>query len=232
MKFFFKNILNWIFYLFICSFQLYGQLNSSIAVLSKVKGDVLVKSLDLSNKYLNVNPGYILKDGDHIKTEINSFAVLMYLDDKSMVKLKSGTSLIIRGERTGDGLKKNLDINNGSIKSIINKQKKGEFTVTSPTSVASVKGTSFWVITDPDQGDTFFNEEGLVEIKNLISGEIIDLIANQTGVSLLTGIINVSQTIQSEIPIDEDSEIKIPKELKIILSGPDQEQKILIIKYN
>jgi len=156
----------------------------------------------------------------------------MYLDDKSMVKLKSGTSLIIRGERTGDGLKKNLDINNGSIKSIINKQKKGEFTVTSPTSVASVKGTSFWVITDPDQGDTFFNEEGLVEIKNLISGEIIDLIANQTGVSLLTGIINVSQTIQSEIPIDEDSEIKIPKELKIILSGPDQEQKILIIKYN
>ena len=228
MKFFLNNI----FYLVLSSFLLLGQSNSSIAVISKVKGDVLVQSSYLSNKFLNVNPGYILKNGDYIKTEINSFAVLMYLDDKSMVKLKGGTSLVIKGLRSGDGLKKNLDINNGSIKSIINKQKKGEFTVTSPTSVASVKGTSFWIVTDPELGDTFFNEEGLVEVKNLVSGEIIDLIENQTAVSLISGMINVSQTIQSEIPIDEDLEIKVPKELKIILSGPDQEEKILIIKYN
>ncbi|MAI88710.1 MAG: hypothetical protein CMF98_06640 [Candidatus Marinimicrobia bacterium] len=215
--------------LFLC---LNSQPNSSIAVLSKVKGEVSVKNNSDFKDFIKVNPGYIFKDGDHVKTGINSFAVLIYLDDKSMVKLKSSTSLVINGIKDGNGINKNLNLNNGAIKSIINKQKKGEFKVTSPTSVASVKGTSFWSVTNFDQGDTFFNEEGIVEIKNLISGEIIDLLENQTGVSLSSGLINISQTIQSEIPIDEDSGENVPQELRIILTGPNQEQKILIIKYN
>jgi len=215
--------------LFIC---LNSQPNSSIAVLSKVKGEVSVKNNSDFKDFIKVNPGYIFKDGDHVKTGINSFAVLIYLDDKSMVKLKSSTSLVINGIKDGNGINKNLNLNNGAIKSIINKQKKGEFKVTSPTSVASVKGTSFWSVTNFDQGDTFFNEEGIVEIKNLISGEIIDLLENQTGVSLSSGLINISQTIQSDIPLDEDSGENVPQELRIILTGPNQEQKILIIKYN
>lgn len=215
--------------LFLC---LNSQPNSSIAVLSKVKGEVSVKNNSDFKDFIKVNPGYIFKDGDHVKTGINSFAVLIYLDDKSMVKLKSSTSLVINGIKDGNGINKNLNLNNGAIKSIINKQKKGEFKVTSPTSVASVKGTSFWSVTNFDQGDTFFNEEGIVEIKNLISGEIIDLLENQTGVSLSSGLINISQTIQSDIPIDEDSGENVPQELRIILTGPNQEQKILIIKYN
>ena len=215
--------------LFLC---LNSQPNSSIAVLSKAKGEVSVKNNSDFKDFIKVNPGYIFKDGDHVKTGINSFAVLIYLDDKSMVKLKSSTSLVINGIKDGNGINKNLNLNNGAIKSIINKQKKGEFKVTSPTSVASVKGTSFWSVTNINQGDTFFNEEGVVEIKNLISGEIIDLLENQTGVSLSSGLINISQTIQSEIPIDEDSGENVPQELRIILTGPNQEQKILIIKYN
>ena len=215
--------------LFLC---LNSQPNSSIAVLSKVKGEVSVKNNSDFRDFIKVNPGYIFKDGDHVKTGINSFAVLIYLDDKSMVKLKSSTSLVINGIKDENGINKNLNLNNGAIKSIINKQKKGEFKVTSPTSVASVKGTSFWSVTNFDQGDTFFNEEGIVEIKNLISGEIIDLLENQTGVSLSSGLINISQTIQSDIPLDEDSGENVPQELRIILTGPNQEQKILIIKYN
>ena len=209
--------------LFLC---LNSQPNSSIAVLSKVKGEVSVKNNSDFKDFIKVNPGYIFKDGDHVKTGINSFAVLIYLDDKSMVKLKSSTSLVINGIKDENGINKNLNLNNGAIKSIINKQKKGEFKVTSPTSVASVKGTSFWSVTNIDQGDTFFNEEGIVEIKNLISGEIIDLLENQTGVSLSSGLINISQTIQSDIPIDEDSGENVPQELRIILTGPKQEQKI------
>ena len=220
MKIFFINFV-------LLSFCLNSQPNSSIAVLSKAKGEVSVKNNSDFKDFIKVNPGYIFKDGDHVKTGINSFAVLIYLDDKSMVKLKSSTSLVINGIKDGNGINKNLNLNNGAIKSIINKQKKGEFKVTSPTSVASVKGTSFWSVTNINQGDTFFNEEGVVEIKNLISGEIIDLLENQTGVSLSSGLINISQTIQSEIPIDEDSGENVPQELRIILTGPNQEQKIL-----
>ena len=226
MKIFFINII------FLISVSLFAQNNPSIAVLSKVKGDVSVKNKDDNQEFFKVNPGHIFRDGDHVKTALNSFAVLIYLDDKSMVKLKGGTSLIINGVKDGNALNKNLNINNGSVKSIINKQKKGEFKVTSPTSVASVKGTSFWSVVNFEQGDTFFNEEGIVEIQNLASGEVVDLFANQTGVSTSSGLINISQTIQSEVPLDEDSNINVPQELRIILNGPNQQQKTLIIKYN
>ena len=95
-----------------------------------------------------------------------------------------------------------------------------------------IKGTSFWSVVNFEQGDTFFNEEGIVEIQNLASGEVVDLFANQKGVSTSSGIINISQTIQSEVPLDEDSAINVPQELRIILIGPNQQQKTLIIKYN
>ena len=43
------------------------------------------------------------------------------------------------------------------------------------------------------------------------------MLENQTGVSLSSGLINISQTIQSEIPIDEDSGENVPQELTLTL---------------
>ena len=45
-----------------------------------------------------------------------------------------------------------------------------------PTSVASVKGTRFWIDVNGKNGDLFHGLSGIVEIANNITGEKINLI--------------------------------------------------------
>ena len=213
---------------FVFSGTLFSQ---SVAVVTKVKGNVEVRHGDSGTSYNVAKAGELLKDEDFVRTGANAFAVLIYLDDKSMVKLKGNTNLSIRGKRTGKGLEKNLELTGGTVKAVVSKQRRGEFKITSPTSVASVKGTSFWVVTNSQTGDVVYNEEGVVQVTNLATGAIVDLLENQTGFSTPDGGLTVSTTIASDIPEDEDED-DVPKELRIIMTGPDGQEKVLIIKYN
>jgi len=218
--------------LWIVGFVFSGNLFSqSVAVVTKVKGNVEVRDGDSGASFNMVKAGELLSDEDFVRTGANAFAVLIYLDDKSMVKLKGNTNLSIRGKRTGKGLEKNLELTGGTVKAVVSKQRRGEFKITSPTSVASVKGTSFWIVTNSQTGDVVYNEEGVVQVTNLATGAIVDLLENQTGFSTPDGGLTVSTTIASDIPEDED-EGGVPKELRIIMTGPDGQEKVLIIKYN
>jgi len=213
---------------FVFSGTLFSQ---SVAVVTKVKGNVEVRHGDSGTSYNVAKAGELLKDEDFVRTGANAFAVLIYLDDKSMVKLKGNTNLSIRGKRTGKGLEKNLELTGGTVKAVVSKQRRGEFKITSPTSVASVKGTSFWIVTNTQTGDVVYIEEGVVQVTNLATGAIVDLLENQTGFSTPDGGLTVSTTIASDIPEDEDED-DVPKELRIIMTGPDGQEKVLIIKYN
>ena len=206
--------------------------SQSVAVVTKVKGNVEVRHGDSGASFNVVKAGELLSDEDFVRTGANAFAVLIYLDDKSMVKLKGNTNLSIRGKRVGKGLEKNLELTGGTVKAVVSKQRRGGFKITSPTSVASVKGTSFWMITNSQTGDAVYNEEGVVQLTNLATGDIIDLLENQTGLSTPDGGLTVSTTIASDIPVDEDGTDDVPQELRIIMTGPDGQEKVLIIKYN
>ena len=47
----------------------------------------------------------------------------------------------------------------GTIRATVNKQN-SNFVIQTPTSVASVKGTDFWMITDPVDGDLVIGWKG------------------------------------------------------------------------
>ena len=214
---------------FLLSETLFSQ---PVAVVTKVKGNVEVRHGDSGASFNVAKAGELLKDEDFVRTGASAFAVLIYLDDKSMVKLKGNTNLSIRGKRVANGLEKNLELTGGTVKAVVSKQRRGEFKITSPTSVASVKGTSFWMITNSQTGDAVYNEEGVVQLTNLATGDIVDLLENQTGLSTPDGGLTVSTTIASDIPVDEDGTDDVPQELRIIMTGPDGQEKVLIIKYN
>ena len=86
---------------------LLSQPPSSVAVLTKVKGNVQIQKSNSNSEFFLVKAGQLLNHKDIIKTSANAFAVLIYLDDKSMVKLRGNTNLEIQGERIGKSLKKN-----------------------------------------------------------------------------------------------------------------------------
>tara|TARA_B100000686_G_C16568659_1_gene851687 strand:+ start:135 stop:821 length:687 start_codon:yes stop_codon:yes gene_type:complete len=209
---------------------LFSQPSTSVAVLTKVKGNVQVQKSN--SEFSLVKAGQLLNHKDLIKTSANAFAVLIYLDDKSMVKLRGNTNLEIQGERIGKSLKKNLEITGGTVRAIVSEQRRGEFSISSPTSVASVKGTDLWFQSDNEEGDSIFCLEGIVQLINNSSGEIVDLLMNQTGVSTPDGGVSVSTTVAADIPIDEDDSGQEPKEFRIRFKDSDGAEKVLIIKYN
>ncbi len=198
-----------------------------IAVTTKAKGNVNHRAWN-SEDYFNLLPAKSLNDGDHIQTGNDGFGALVYLDDKSTIKIKENTNFDIMGTKNQGQISKRIKINNGIVKASIQKGKIGGFVIETPTSVATGKGTEFWMVTS-SEGDRVFGLEGTVELKNIISGEIIMIGVDETGTSLQTGEINVATTDPSKVPTeDEKQEIN---EFDIHFEGPDGDQKTMKIRY-
>ena len=199
-----------------------------IAVTMKVSGTVDIEQSG-SSGLSALKPGTILSDGDRIMTGKNGFAALIYIDDKSMVKIMGNTEVIIKGRLSAGSIAKQVNIDHGTLRALVNKQRKGEFVVQSSTSVASVKGTDFWMISDPVTGDILIGLEGLVNLTNLISGESSDVGAGTTGTSTPDGSVETSETNPDNIPLDPDEGGTPSNQIEIELEGPDGEIKTLLI---
>ena len=198
-----------------------------IAVTTKAKGKVSHRTWD-SEDYVNLLPAKSLNDGDKIQTGDDGFGALVYLDDKSMIKIKENTNFDLIGTKSQGQISKRLKINNGTVKASIQKGIESGFVIETPTSVATVKGTEFWMVTT-SEGDQVFGLEGTVELKNIISGKIIMVEINQTGTSLQTGDINVATTDPANVPTeDEKQEIN---NFEIQFEGPNGDQKTMKIRY-
>lgn len=136
----------------------------TVAITLKSKGKVkLFQSGKTSN--LQLKRGFRLKDGDKIVTGEKSYAAFRFVDDKSLVRIRSNSSCTVKGQKEENSIFKNIFVEIGTIFARITKQK-GRFQVTTPTSVASVKGTKFITDHRGKDGTYYFGEEGLCEIKN------------------------------------------------------------------
>ncbi len=203
---------------------------AKIAVVTKVKG-VVEMERDKSG-FNALKPGIILEDGDRIRTGSNGFTALIYIDDKSLLKIKENTEIVITGKRDVNSISKEANISQGTLRASVGKQKKGEFVVKSPTSVASVKGTVFDFISDPNSGDQVIGIEGIIALTNTLTGASIDITEGITGFSDQDGSLNSAPTDPSTIPTyPEDEETGGSSFLKIILEGPDGDEKTIIIEY-
>ncbi|MBJ11621.1 MAG: hypothetical protein CMG62_00880 [Candidatus Marinimicrobia bacterium] len=205
--------------------------SSKVAVAIKIKGKVSLISSRDKNK-TGLKPGTPLNDKDKIITDKDSFAALMYLDDKSVIKLLSNSDLIIIGERSKKGINKSLDISYGKITANIAKQKGNEFRIATPTSVASVKGTELAITSDPSDGDSFTLLEGLIEVTNSITGESMEVSQGETAVSTPDGSLDVSETTTEDMEGFDEAEVDIPaQELRFEVEDTNGNIKEIIIRY-
>ncbi len=176
--------------------------NDQVAIVTKSKGKVEYKKFSDEKISLGLPIGSSLYIEDEIQTGDDGSVIFVYLDDKSMIKVQNNTRLTVKGNSDSNSILKQINIKNGQMKLNVPKQKKGQFTIVSPTSVASVKGTKFWVDIDEIEGDQFFGLEGIVEIRNLISGDVVLMQPNTTTTSLPNGTVDLTPTVPEEIPID------------------------------
>ena len=200
-----------------------------IAIATKAMGTVEINK-NAQPGYISLKAGTILEDGDGIRTGSDGFVLLIFIDDKSQLKVKGDSEVTISGKKIASAISKNVRMDNGTVRAQVNKQRKGEFVIQSTTSVASVKGTDFWFIANSEEGDMVIGLEGIVDLFNAISGLNVDVTAGNTGTSDSNGNIDVNETNQNTIPEDPtEGDAPVGDQIEIEFEGPNGEIKKLII---
>jgi hypothetical protein len=203
---------------------------SPIGVVSKVINEVSRKDGDAD--WTKAAKGEILTAGNHVRTGARSFALVKF-NDNTLVRISEATEVILTGARSGEAFSKSVDLHSGAVGFKVQKQRAGEeFRFTSPTSVASVRGTEGFFATST-LGDTLTIIRGLVGLLNVSSQHSIDVGEGFTGISNPDGSITSREATREERrkAMNAIRTGDQPKQLKIQLRTPDGEKRDLIIDY-
>lgn len=166
--------------------------SNPVALISKVVLDVSRKEAD--KEWQNAKKGETLSSGDKVKTGTKSVAIIKFKDN-SLVRVRELTELTVTGSMNGSAFLKSVELKSGVVGFNIKKQQTGEeFRFSSPTSVASVRGTggSFTI------GDTLVVTEGSIEFTNTISSTVVNVQAGSTGISNPDGTITTRPSTPQE----------------------------------
>ncbi len=215
--------------------------SAEIAIISKAKGNVSYKKSN-SSEWKKVRSGLMLESGTMIRTADKSFALVKYIDDKSIVKMRPKSELTISGETESRNILKKVIINFGTAIFDVSK-KQNKFQVITPTSVASIKGTKFIVMTAQNGGNTsIYGLEGLVNICPSAEnkGDCSDLTANFKANCTKLGITieaisdedlrNIINSVTGNLKDSDESSIDI-KTLELEFLSKDGRRKNVIIEY-
>ena len=217
-----------ILFIFLLTASQFG-IAQRIAIATKAIGKVEINK-KAQTGYNSLKAGTILEDGDGIRTGSDGFVLIIFIDDKSQLKVKGDSEVTISGKKIASAISKNVRMDNGTVRAQVNKQRKGEFVIQSTTSVASVKGTDFWFIANSEEGDMVIGLEGIVDLFNAVSGLNVDVTSGNTGTSDGNGNIDVIETDQNTIPEDPtDGDTPVGDQIEIEFEGPNGEIKKLII---
>lgn len=184
--------------LLIVSFSLIFS-NQTIGLVTKAKGKVEYQKFSDKNFSSNIYKGLGLYGDDRIRTGENGFSIYRYLDDASSIKILKNSDIRIEGRIKSRSIVKNVEINNGVLNFNIDNQADEYFTIVTPTSVATVKGTEFWLICNGPEGDKFLGVEGEVEVKNIESGRVVMLTQDSQVISNGNGTITSQNMTSQEI---------------------------------
>ena len=205
--------------------------SSKVAIAIKTKGDVSIIHKGL-NTAQALKPGSPLSDQDKIRTGKNGFVAIMYLDDKTVLKMLGNSDMTILGQRSGVKINKSIDIKYGRIAAAVTPQKGKEFMIATPTSVASVKGTELAIDSDPSTGDSFTLIEGLIEVTNNLTGETTEVQQGETAVSTPEGSLEVNNTTQGDLEGFEEADMLVStQELRFEVEDENGNTKEIIIKF-
>ncbi len=186
---------------FVCSNLLLAE---TIGRVMKANGTVLVKPMGSPSYSVQVKPGQAISNGDAIRVGEASFAVVIFLDDKSVVKIRENTDFqFVETSNT-----RSLIIDQGTTLHNVNKEnRKKTYRVETPVSVASVKGTEFSSFHDAVSGvDKFVGKSGNFEVFNSISGATVNVGPGQKAVSNALGQLIPAPAEPGDFPEDPDGE--------------------------
>ena len=200
-----------------------------IGLFSKVILDVTHKVSD--SDWQRATRGQTLGSGDMVRTGPRSFAVIKFKDN-SLVRIREQSEVTVTGTLQEKKFSKSVDVRTGGVGFNVTKQRtEEEFRFSSPTSVASIRGTGGVFIRG--EFDTLTVIDGAVLIHNTVSSDTAVVQAGYTAISGPDGSLRVRASTREEQRSAEDATRTgdQPRQLKLQLRNPKGEEKELILDY-
>ncbi len=205
----------------------------AIAVLISTRGEV--EFAKAQSSWGAAKFGVVFDDGDRLRTGTDGFASIVFTDDKSQIKIRPNTSITVNASRDPDySLAKRVNMDVGQLFADVQKQK-GSMRVATPNSVASVKGTQFWVLVSGTGESQLLTLQGVVEMLSLLTGQSVTVGSGNSatvsqGGGITTGTINPEDVPDlgeagptRVIEIKFTGEDGTEKTLKIEIATPEQQ---------
>ncbi len=140
-----------------------------------------------------------LMTGDRVKTGDNSFVIIKFIEN-SILRLQEKSEVTIRGELSANKeFSKNVHLERGQLGFDVKKQENEKFEFSTPTSVASIRGTEGLLINGGDSSDVLILGMGVVVFTNTVSNQSVNVNGGQTAHSYANGTIEVKQTTPEEL---------------------------------
>ena len=191
-----------------------------IARLIKVEGKVFFKRLGMETFSEKAKPGAAIVNGDQIRIGDEGYAAVIYIDDRSIIKIKANTKFSFMDSPNT----RTIDLVHGTLLNKINKERRTKsFRIQTPVSVASVKGTEFAAIVSQKGIEQFVCKEGSFEVLNMISGQTVNVGPGQKAFSNATGDLVQAVASSKDYPQDPEFEDNIESDLEEILESQEME---------
>jgi hypothetical protein len=200
-----------------------------VGLLSKVILDVTWKTEGID--WETAKRGQTLGSGDMVKTGTRSLAVVKFKDN-SLIRVRELTELTVTGTLEQRKFSKSVIMQKGGVGFKISDQQAGEeFRFTSPTSVASIRGTGGLFAIGRE--DTLTVVDGLVALLNTVSATTLDVSEGYTAFSRPDGSIDSRPSTLAERQAAQGAMRgdDTPRQLKLELRNDRGEIEELIIDF-
>jgi len=134
---------------------------NAVGLLTASKGKV---SLTRASKKISFKVGSTINDKDELRTGAESFASYKYVDGVSSIKVFSNSYVVVTASKSGKSMNKTANVRSGSVYTKVTPGSKGSMKVTTPTTVASVKGTEVFTDVNVDAEATYMVLKGTVNV--------------------------------------------------------------------
>ena len=190
-----------------------------IARLIKVEGNVYFKRMGMETFSEKAKLGAAILNGDAIKVGETGFGAIMYLDDRTILKIRENTKFSFMETQNT----RTVDLAHGTLLNNVKSEGRTKsFRIQTPVSVASVKGTQFAAIVSQTGVDQFIGKEGLFEVLNMISGETVSVGPGQKAISNATGNLVQAPASPEDYPNDPEVEEYQEPEIEDVDESPDE----------
>jgi hypothetical protein len=149
-----------------CAAPALAQTQNNIAIVYRLLDEQTMAITNVQDSVRAGTIGALLNHGDLLTTDKNTRAAVRFTDDGSILRMNPNTDLQIRAEGDRTAMRKTLQVDFGELWARIQKQPEGAgYRIETPTAVAAVKGTEFFVRVD-ETGTTIITTEGVIEFFN------------------------------------------------------------------